>query len=201
MNESMKETLRKEKTETVRNAILDAADSIIKSEGIEKVSIRKVASMIGYSPGNIYQYFSDKDELINHTVMRGYQRLMQSVKDIEGDPDDIVTLIESRFTAYAIAVLDNPIFYKAVMFSDKSAILEHTRILDENAILERPPFKKLIDEIEKGILLKQIRPEDPVILAQSIWCAVFGILSRGVLESEDKSSIAELVKRTIKRMI
>ena len=197
----MKETLKKEKTMTVRNAILDAADSIIENEGIDKVSIRKVAAMIGYSPGNIYQYFSDKDTLINHTIMRGYQRLMQSVKDGEKEEGDTPTLIESRFLAYAEAVLDNPVYYKAVMFSGKAAILEHTRILDKDAIQNRAAFKELIESIEEGIEKKQIRKTDPVMLAQILWCSVFGILTRGILESEDRTVILKYIRHAVNRTL
>jgi len=197
----MKETLKKEKTETVRTAILDAADSIIETEGFEKISIRKVAGMIGYSPGNIYQYFSDKDALINHTIMRGYMRLMQSVKKGESDEDNIPSLITSRFLSYAEAVFENPIYYKAVMFSGKETILEHTRILDRKAILDRPAFKELIESIQEGIEKKEIREEDPVILAQMLWSTVFGILTRGILESKDEASIKDYIKCAIKRML
>ncbi len=201
MKSSMKETLKKEKTETVRTAILDAADSIIETEGFEKISIRKVAAMIGYSPGNIYQYFSDKDALINHTIMRGYMSLMQSVKKGESVESDIPSLIASRFLSYAEAVMKNPIYYKAVMLSGKETILEHTRILDREAILERPAFKELIESIQEGIEKKEIREEDPVILAQMLWSTVFGILTRGILESKDEASIKDYIKCAIKRML
>lgn len=42
---------------------------IIDVEGIEKVSIRKIASLTGYNSATIYLYFSNVDELINLSSM------------------------------------------------------------------------------------------------------------------------------------
>jgi AcrR family transcriptional regulator len=201
MKPSMKDILKQEKTETVRNAILDAADSIIKNEGVEKISIRKVAAIIGYSPGSIYQYFSDKDSLINNAIMRGYQRLMKSVKDAKSEESHVPKVIESRFVSYVEAVLESPIYYTAVMFSDKTAVLEHTRILDEDATKKRAIFKELIETIETGMNEGSIRKGSPLIIAQIIWSAVFGILTRSILESVNKELTIERIKEAILRII
>src|SRR5437762_10439413 len=49
--------------ETVRRAILDAARDLFTTEGYEKVSIRKIAERIEYSPAAIYTYFPSKDDI------------------------------------------------------------------------------------------------------------------------------------------
>ena len=57
---------RKEKEREIRRElILNTAQEIISSEGIDNVSIRKIANKIEYSPAIIYYYFKDKDEIIN----------------------------------------------------------------------------------------------------------------------------------------
>src|SRR5699024_5131185 len=44
--------------------IAEAAWNIIENEGIEKVSIRRVAAEAGMSPGALRHYFSTKDEML-----------------------------------------------------------------------------------------------------------------------------------------
>ena len=47
-----------------RKLIAEAAWKIIENEGIEKVSIRRVAAEAGMSPGALRHYFSTKDEML-----------------------------------------------------------------------------------------------------------------------------------------
>ncbi|GGN54523.1 TetR/AcrR family transcriptional regulator [Oceanobacillus indicireducens] len=50
--------------EKKRKSIAEAAWSIIKKEGIEKASIRRVATEAGMSAGALRHYFSTKDEML-----------------------------------------------------------------------------------------------------------------------------------------
>ena len=49
----------------MRSLILDAARSIFLEKGFEQASIRNIAEKIEYSPGTIYLYFRDKDEIFH----------------------------------------------------------------------------------------------------------------------------------------
>lgn len=50
--------------EEMKDLILDAAKRISIEEGFSKVSIRKIAEEIEYSPGTIYLYFKNRDEIL-----------------------------------------------------------------------------------------------------------------------------------------
>lgn len=47
-----------------REAIVDAARSVIEAEGVERLTMRRVADKIGSSPMGIYRHVRDKDELL-----------------------------------------------------------------------------------------------------------------------------------------
>ena len=53
----------REKTE-MQKRILDAARVLFLEKGFEKTSIRNIADLIEYSPGTIYLYFKDKNEIL-----------------------------------------------------------------------------------------------------------------------------------------
>ncbi len=59
---SIKERKERERDER-RELILNAANEIIKTEGIDNLSIRKIANKIEYSPTIIYYYFNSKELL------------------------------------------------------------------------------------------------------------------------------------------
>ena len=57
----------------MRAEIIKAAREIIGNEGVDKVSIRKIAAKIEYSPAIIYHYFGNKEEIIE------FQNLVRKV--------------------------------------------------------------------------------------------------------------------------
>ena len=48
----------------MKKLIIDAALRMFVEDGYEKTSIRNIADKIEYSPGTIYLYYKDKDELL-----------------------------------------------------------------------------------------------------------------------------------------
>lgn len=68
---------RKEREkEEMRSKILDAAKALFLEKGFEKTSIRNIADKIEYSPGTIYLYFKDKNELFYELHILAFQQLM-----------------------------------------------------------------------------------------------------------------------------
>ncbi len=55
------------KVQRVKSYFIEAAKQIILSEGVENVSIRKVADRAGYTFTTIYNYFKDLNELLQET--------------------------------------------------------------------------------------------------------------------------------------
>jgi AcrR family transcriptional regulator len=56
---------RADHKESVRRVILDAARELFVCEGYGNVSLRKIASRIGYTPMAIYVHFRDKSEILD----------------------------------------------------------------------------------------------------------------------------------------
>jgi AcrR family transcriptional regulator len=47
-----------------RDAIVDAARAVIEAEGVERLTMRRIADKVGSSPMAIYRHVRDKDELL-----------------------------------------------------------------------------------------------------------------------------------------
>lgn len=76
-------TRRKRDPESTRNAILDAAQSCLAKYGAEGVSVSAVAKLAGVNRGTAYQHFHSKEELVNATLGRVSQQLLDAVFDSE----------------------------------------------------------------------------------------------------------------------
>ncbi|SDP90493.1 transcriptional regulator, TetR family [Mucilaginibacter sp. OK268] len=71
-------TERKEREKTeMRELITAAAMKMFLEDGYAKTSIRGIADAIEYSPGTIYLYFKDKDELLYEIQADAYGRLLE----------------------------------------------------------------------------------------------------------------------------
>ena len=67
---------RKEKQKLeIRKMILDASMKLFIEDGFEKVSLRKIADLIEYSPTTIYLYFRDKNEILYQLCEIGFSKM------------------------------------------------------------------------------------------------------------------------------
>jgi AcrR family transcriptional regulator len=73
----------------LRQEILDAARDILVREGYDRLSMRKVAERIDYSPTAIYLHFKNRDDLVFcvcEQLMAGLVRELQQVAERNHDP-------------------------------------------------------------------------------------------------------------------
>lgn len=67
----------------MRNLILDAARKIFLEKGYEQTSIRTIAELIEYSPGTIYLYFKEKDEIFHVLHEEGFRRFIAQMAPLQ----------------------------------------------------------------------------------------------------------------------
>ena len=72
------ERKEREKQE-MRERIVEAATDVFAGEGYEKTSIRNIAERIEYSPGTIYLYFKDKNELLFAVQKVGFDMMREEM--------------------------------------------------------------------------------------------------------------------------
>ena len=79
-----------EKGQKAANNILRAAEELLIDEGYQSLSIRKIASRCGITPGNLQYYFPSKDVLLEsllNRIIRGYLEEFERLRQDAGiDP-------------------------------------------------------------------------------------------------------------------
>ncbi len=94
-----KERITRQKEQTRAN-ILKAARQIVKQEGWQGLSMRKIADKIEYTAPIIYEYFSSKEAILQELTCKGFQLLskdLDAAKKKQTDPD---AQLESMWMAY-----------------------------------------------------------------------------------------------------
>jgi len=67
----------------MRKLILDAARKIFLEKGYYQASIRNIAEQIEYSPGTIYLYFKEKDEIFHALHEEGFRRFLTRMAPLQ----------------------------------------------------------------------------------------------------------------------
>jgi AcrR family transcriptional regulator len=76
--------LRQESARDATRAEIErAALRLFLDEGFEHVSMRRIADAVGYTPGALYAYFRDKDELLYALHVEGFARLRATVTEAD----------------------------------------------------------------------------------------------------------------------
>jgi AcrR family transcriptional regulator len=102
---------RAREKEELREKILDAASELFAAEGIESISIRKIADRIEYSPSTIYLYFKDKDELLATVCHETFIQLRDRLQSVVSRESDPIQALRVGFRCYIEFGLDHPHHY------------------------------------------------------------------------------------------
>ncbi|SHE71519.1 TetR/AcrR family transcriptional regulator [Pedobacter caeni] len=94
-----KERIQRLKEETRLN-ILDAALEIVKEDGWQSLSMRKIADKIEYTAPIIYEYFANKEGILLELTRKGYIILLQELKAAKGKYQLPADQLEGMWLAY-----------------------------------------------------------------------------------------------------
>lgn len=157
--------------EKMRELILDAARSIFLEKGYFDASIRNIAEKIEYSPGTIYTYFKDKDEIFHALHEEGFRRMLGKMQPLQHVADPFERL-KALGLVYLEFARDNKDFYD-LMFIMQAPIKHEEE--DEEWHMGHQTMNFL-----KAILLQcqergRFQGQDINYLSFTIWSTVHGM--------------------------
>jgi len=181
-----------------REQILAAAEEIINEQGIDKLSVRKIASRIEYSPSIIYHYFKDKDEILTHLMGKSYMKIVGVLRSAEASTDDPLVKIRKMTESYILLALQMPEQYKTIMLNSSPDILTHTAVLFDGASTKRPAVAILCQCLRHLPRYKEAKDKEVELTAQIIWATTFGLIIRLIIEGHtDKNQQSQLIQHHI----
>ena len=181
MKEKTTEDKKALKKQRIKTYFLEAAKEIIINDGVENISVRKVADIAGYSYATIYNYFSDLNQLlwevkklmINDIFEALYKKMAGMAKDIDG--------IKKGFKIYVEYFFKNPNVFRFFYFYHLSKPAKET---GENE--KEPDFDAMWEETFKEFVLSgKIRAEDIEVLAKTLIYAIHGLMTLYFSEDVD----------------
>ena len=179
---------RKKYTEKERSQImisfLRATREVIDTEGLEQVSIRKIADRTEMNSATLYLYFSNVNVLITMALLsylENYCRTLADDNQKMKTPEDVLMHTWDVFCRYAV---ENPAVFYHIFYADHTATL--TDIVDEYYRL----FPEHLQDIE-GPVLDMLREGSLTERSWKVFWPVAG--ARGISEENARMANDMLV--------
>jgi AcrR family transcriptional regulator len=168
---SVQKRREKQKAE-LRSELLDAAHKLVKEEGYEGLTIRKLANRVGYAPMSVYSYFADKQDILFALAEDAFETL---ARNIEAHPsDDPIEALKAVMTEYAAFGLGNPNEYRTVFMTEKTKLPEGRSYEDMEE--GNPAMKALISRVEACVAAGKLHG-DARAIATMLWAVGHGTIS------------------------
>jgi AcrR family transcriptional regulator len=168
----------------LKRAILDAARDLFSREGLEAVSMRRVAAAADCSATAIYIYFRDKDALVEALVLEDFLDLAQGLEQL-GQVADPILRLRMLGEAFARYAAEKPNHYRFLFMTMKPAVRPEAAQgrgrPDENAYLMARVAA------EEALASGRIRPGfvDGDALIQTLLAGIHGVMSLHISNFSD----------------
>lgn len=176
--EERKPLSMKERAESTRRKLLEAAEAVIGEKGFFRSSIADITQRAGVAQGTFYIYFKSKEEIFRELVRTMSHDLRRALQEVAAP-------IQDRRTAERVG------FETFLQFAAKRrnlyAIIRESEFVDPE--IHRWYYQRLaegyIRGIRQGIARGQVRALDPEVLAYALMGAFQFVGMRWVLWRDD----------------
>jgi len=181
-----KDRILRQKEETRIN-ILDAAYAIVKEEGWQGLSMRKIADKIEYTAPIIYEYFSNKDAILQELTGKGFIKLAKELEKAKAKFEKPEEQLEAMWMAYWDFAFTDTEMYQ-VMFGVQM------NCCSQQCSAQERPYKLFTSVIAE--IMKSSNPTDEVIKQKyfTFFSVIHGLIAINII---NRSEIMETINNQI----
>jgi AcrR family transcriptional regulator len=163
---------RSRQKDEVRSNILSTAWQMVKQDGWQSLSIRKIADAIEYSVPVIYDHFQNKEAILMEFAKEGFQLLSKKIQQASGKYKDPAEQLKTVADAYWNFAFKNKEYYQ-LMYG-----LGMPGCEIEKCFPERADFRNLVMEPITAIIAKSKHPKvNPCLKYYTFWSILHGLIS------------------------
>ena len=172
----------------IRARILDTAWQMVKDEGWQSLSIRKIAAAVDYSIPVIYDHFENKEAIVFEFAKQGFRLLTKNIQkavETTADPAGQLKAIADAYWKFASKHME----YYQLMYGMGMAGCEI-----EKCFPERADFRVMVMEPIKALIAKGSNPDDnPFLKYFTFWSILHGLISIRNLDTNVSENVNKLV--------
>jgi AcrR family transcriptional regulator len=167
--------------EAIRRRLVDAGVDLVEREGVQALSVRKLAAEVGTSTMAVYTHFGGMTGLLDAIANEVFARFTRALTDIP-ETDDPVADFLSMGLAYRAYALANPERYQLMFGTSAPASIAVFRsdvtVTGRAAQHGREDwgmsFQALVDVVRRMMAAGRIRDDDVLAVAGRFWSVNHG---------------------------
>jgi AcrR family transcriptional regulator len=152
--------------EQLRVRLLDTAGNLLESEGVEALSMRRLAAAAGTSTTAVYSLFGGRPGLLQALLAEAFTRLGVHLDTVAPSNDPLADIQALRRVYRAFATSD-PHRYNIMASS----------LLGWAGEMSTCFFSPLVDAVRRAITQGVLPDIDPVTIATALWATLHGMVS------------------------
>ena len=156
--------------------MIAAALRIMGSEGIDAVTVRRLAAEADVAPMSIYNRFGDMNGVFDAAFQHGFTVFAEHLRT-SAPTEDPVRDLHQMGKAYRLFALENPDLYR-FMFLTPITDLEPS---EESSFAAAQAFEALLNVVIRSLDSKRFRPGNASVIAQQIWATCHGAVALELL--------------------
>ena len=177
-----KERIQRLKDDTRLN-ILEAALQIVKEEGWQSLSMRKIADQIEYTAPIIYEYFSNKDGILLELTRRGYLILARDIREARDKHESAADKMEAMWVAYWNFAFAHKEFYQLMYGVDMVCCTVKKSMPEAENV-----SAMLGDVIESLFNKKPVSENDICMKYYTYWSIIHGLISINLVRPNGRTT-------------
>lgn len=181
-----KERIQRLKEET-GTKILEAAYKIVKEEGWQALSMRKIADEIEYTAPIIYEYFSNKEAILAELNKKGFLYLAKEMEDARDKHENPADQLEAMWMAYWNFAFKKKELYQ-LMFGVSMNCCTGQKSPESEA-----PANLVRDVIRKLMAGKNLSETEVCRKYYTFWSVIHGLVSINLVNRGESDEINRLV--------
>lgn len=173
---------KKRHKDIMMTGFIKSAEELIDELGIEKVTLRKIASKAGYNSATIYNYFENLDHLIFYAAMRHIKDYSLALGDYLKDAENAMDIFLKVWECFCNFAYEKPEIYNAIFFPNLNNNLDY--YMEEYYTFFPIDLKDLNINVSTMILRGDIKKR-----AKS---TIMGCVEEGYIAKEDAEKLNDI---------
>ena len=155
---------------TSRDDIINVSRTIIEDEGVEQLTIRRIAETINRTQPAVYQHFASKDALLEAIVTDGFTALVERLQRASRTGKTSLTAIANAYVRFG---LERPRLYD-VMFVGPPAITF-------GAAPSTPiPARTAFEIMATAVAESGLTPAQTATATEVVWASLHGLVTLSI---------------------
>ena len=179
-----------------RDRLCTVALEIFVEEGLEALTMRRLAKELGVSAMTPYNYFENRQEIVQEILDRAYGKFATSQREAIDQWAEPMENLKKLGEAYLRFSIDHPLQYSALFTVHKQKPFQSMERRGEAFL---PLFDTVTQLVEAGVL-----EGDPGLIAHLLWSGKHGLISlkiAGRLMTEVSPPIEEMLSEMGERIL